>query len=337
MQQLAGAALPVGLSAWEGSPPYPCQGDCFKAGSQYFTEVVAWLQTAVPPSWRGAAADAYTAELSTLVTQAQTMAALDLEMETLVKDHAEVVVDTQLGIGVEQGVLIVAYPIVRVLEVKPETYPAALSAATATAGGAIYAAMGLLSWCLGTSVQTGQAVDQLAYGDVIAAVQGVIDAFSSAAVSAPRPSGSVASSHAPDFDSLSVSSAISVTPTVAASPGPASGLRPHQVAPMDVGVADAQRGPGDATTGLCGKPLRQLRPAQQPSQPAGPAGRRRRGRPRRRQPRHRGGLGNTRRRAGTDRRRGSRPRTGAGSDASTSGVAAKTAARRKRGASTINR
>ncbi len=232
MQQLAGAALPVGLSAWEGSPPYPCQGDCFKAGSQYFTEVVAWLQTAVPPSWRGAAADAYTAELSTLVTQAQTMAALDLEMETLVKDHAEVVVDTQLGIGVEQGVLIVAYPIVRVLEVKPETYPAALSAATATAGGAIYAAMGLLSWCLGTSVQTGQAVDQLAYGDAIAAVQGVIDAFSSAAVSAPRPSGSVASSHAPDFDSLSVSSAISVTPTVAASPGPASGLRPHQVAPM---------------------------------------------------------------------------------------------------------
>jgi hypothetical protein len=236
LQEFAGASIPFGGSAWKGSPSYPYQGDCFKEGSQDFTEVAALLQMAAPASWQGEAADAYTAANSTLVTLAQTMADLDLEMQKLVKDHAEVVSQTQLGIGIQQDVLIVALPIMFLLEKKPETFTPAFIAAITIAGAALLAAVGLLSWCLGTSIQTQQAVDGLAYGDVIAAAQAVVDP--SVTVSVPLSTGSVASDFAPVSGSVPVSSAISGAPSVASSPGSASGWGRT---PLHASTGDGQR------------------------------------------------------------------------------------------------
>jgi hypothetical protein len=229
LQEMTGASIPFGGSVFEGSPSYPYQGGCFKDGSPHFTEVKALLQSAVAQGWTGTAADAYTTANSSLMTQAQTMANLDLELEKLVKSHAEIIEKTRLGIGQEQLVLIVAYPVIRSLESSWSTWVAAYNAACAAAAAAVGAAMGLLSWCLGTSIQTKQAVDGLSYGGVIAAAQKVIDAYASAGVSVPQSGGSVASDRTPVSGGVSVSSG---TPTVASSPGSASGVGPQR-APLN--------------------------------------------------------------------------------------------------------
>jgi len=234
MQQLAGVSIPFGGSAWEGSPTYPYQGDCFKEGSQDFTEVVALLKAAEPSNWDGEAADTYTTANSTVVTQAQAMADLDLEMEKLVKSHAEVVSQTQLGIGIEQDVLIVAFPIILALESYWQTFTIAQTSARVTAVAAIGAAVGLLGWCLGTSIQTQQAVDALGYGDVIAALKPVIDAYASASAPVTQPSQSVASPGADVSGGVSASSA-----------SPGSDVAPQR-SPLNAATGEDQPAGADA-------------------------------------------------------------------------------------------
>jgi hypothetical protein len=274
LQQLAGASIPFGGSAWKGSPSYPYQGDCFKDGSPHFTEVKELLQSAVAPSWTGTAADGYTTANSSLMTQVQTMANLDLELEKLVQSHAEIVSQTQLGIGVEQDVLIVAFPIILCLESRPESLAAAYTAAVATAAAAVGAAVGLLSWCLGTSIQTQQTVNGLSYDGVIAAAQKVIHDYASARVT--QPGGSVASD-TPVSGGVSVSSAVSGTPTVASSPGSASGVGPQR-APLNATPGEGQGvgvdSPWVAATPDEGAPVAPAGPmpgVAQVSQPSGQA------------------------------------------------------------------
>ena len=219
LQELAGASVPFAGSAWEGSPTYPYQGDCFSQGSKDFKDVAALLRQAVPPSWQGAGADAYTTANDKLIQLAETMAALDGEMEKQVQGHAGIVSDTQLGIGIEQDALVVALPVIFVLEKNPTTFPTAWNSAIGLAGAAIATAVGLLGWCLGTSIQAQQAMDRLAYADVLAAAQAIVDPPASPAV--PQSTGSAAAVRAPAFDSVPASSG---TPSVASSPGSAGSL-----------------------------------------------------------------------------------------------------------------
>ncbi len=225
LQEFAGLSIPFAGSAWKGSPTYPYQGNCFQDGSQDFAEVAALLRQAVPQSWRGAAADAYTTANDKLIKLAETMVELDLQMERLVRDHAEVVSQTQLGIGIEQDILVVALPIIFALEKNPATFPAAWKAAKVTAAVAISAAVVLLSWCLDEAAyRTAQPVDRLGYGDVLAAAQAVVDP--SVTVGLPQSGGSVAPDFAPVSGSVSGSLAISGTPSVASPPGSATGVEP---------------------------------------------------------------------------------------------------------------
>jgi len=222
MQQFAGLSIPFAGSAWEGSGTYPYQGGCFQEGSQRFTDVANLLRQAVPPNWQGAGADAYTTANDKLIKLAETMAALDDEMEKLVKTHAEVVSETQLGIGIEQDILIVALPFIFALEKYPPTFPAAWKAARVTATAAIVAAGIQLSRCLDDAgIRTKKAVDRLGYGDVLAAAKALVDP--SATVSVPQSGESAAVVRAPSFDGVPASSAFSGTASTASSPGPASG------------------------------------------------------------------------------------------------------------------
>ncbi|MEE6180055.1 EspA/EspE family type VII secretion system effector, partial [Mycobacterium sp. 050134] len=175
MQQLTGLAIPFAGSAWEGSPMSPYQGDCFTDGSHNFTHVAALLQQEQPQHWSGAAAHAHNSAKSQLIAQAQTMAALDQEFAALVKDHAHVVTQAQLGTGIEQAFLLALYPVILGLESHPTTFNFAMTAAITAAATSITAAVGLLAWCLGSSIQTLQAVDNLEYSDVIKAAQTIID------------------------------------------------------------------------------------------------------------------------------------------------------------------
>jgi hypothetical protein len=244
-QQLAGLSVPFGVSAWKGSPNQPFEGDCFGAGSRNFTEVARLLQTAVPRSWQGTAADGYADDIATLVTQAQTIARLDLDMQRLVKDHAERIRKTQMGVGIEQDILIGTYPVVRFLESNPKTFCAALATARVAAVAGVGAAVGLLGWCLGTSVQTQQAAEGLGYRDVITAAKKVIDTRKTAKVPAPQSRASVASGHAPVFPTMAGPSAMSDTPSVASSAGSASGLAP-QPAPRHDSTGAGERSEADA-------------------------------------------------------------------------------------------
>jgi hypothetical protein len=284
LQQLAGLSIPFGVSAWKGSPNQRYQGDCFPLGSQHFTEVARLLQTAVPRSWRGEASDGYAEKISTLVTQAQTMARLDLEMQQLVKDHAGRISKTQMGIGIEQDILIAVYPVIRYLESDWRTFWVALTTARVTAVAAVGAAVGLLGWCLGTSIQTQQAVDRLGYGDVITALKPLFDAHQSAKVPAPQSQSraSVASGHAPVFPTMAGPSAIADTPTVTPSPGSASGSGPQRAPrhestgagqPSEVDAQQIAATPNPVPPSTPASPMPSAAQVRQPSgQAANPSG-----------------------------------------------------------------
>ena len=269
LQQLSGISIPFGGSAWKGSPTYPYQGDCFKDGAQHFTEVAALLQKTAPHSWRGDAAHAYTASNSTLVDQVQKMANLDLEMERLVQEHAEIVTKTQLGIGVEQDILIAVYAMMLYLEAEPYTFFQALKVAKAVALASMGTAFGLLGWCLGTSIQTASKVNALGYGEVIAALRPQLTAYQTASSTAPQSRASVGGVRAPGFDDIPEASD---APRRASSPGPASGAAPRTsfYAPAGAGDSLGEDSTQDdetsdkGTPGTPGSPMPNIAQAMQP-------------------------------------------------------------------------
>ncbi|OBA72855.1 hypothetical protein A5641_07290 [Mycobacterium sp. 1554424.7] len=247
LQELAGLSLPFGASAWKGSSTYPYPGDCFQDASPHFTEAAALLHQACAPGWQGEAADSYRSATSTLITQAQTMADLHREMKNLVKHHAEVVSRTQFGIGIEQDALIAVLPVVIAKQSVLHTLPLAWQIAIAAATITLTAALSLLGWCLGTSIQTKQAVDGLAYDDVIAASQAVIDAYAPAAFPVPQSSQSAASDGEQVWGSVSESSGGSGTPSAASTPDTARGSGPT---PLDAPSAEHQRLGRDSSPGV---------------------------------------------------------------------------------------
>jgi hypothetical protein len=272
MQEMAGWSAPLGIS---GSA-HPYQGDCFKEGEQHFSEVAKLLETRTAQSWHGLGAGAYTSENNTLIDQAKKMASLDLEMEKLVKDHAERITKTQLGIGVEQDILVpLVLAIVVFLESDPYTLPMAYPTAFKASMYAILAATGLLSWCLGTSIQTMMAVDKLGYGDVLNEAEKIIKSRSSVTIDVPESGGSAASDVAPVSGSVSASSAISGTPPVASSPGSASGLGPQRT-PLNASTGEGQRfgvaSPQVAATPEQGAPWTPGSPMPSVAQVAQPSG-----------------------------------------------------------------
>ena len=232
IQQLAGMSFPFGLSAWQGIPGYPDQGDDFRDGSQQFTEAHRLLSEAVadPKRWDGDAAHIYNEANATLMGLAQTMANLDLEIAAIVKDQADWVTQTQLGLGITQDILIVALPVVFSLESNFATFWTAYWLAIAAAVGAIGAAIGLLGNCLGRSVENAQTVDGLTtqYEDV-------------AAKAALAPTTDIQENvAAAEQSTVSGFADISGTPTVASSAGLASDSGAKR-APRSAVTGDGQR------------------------------------------------------------------------------------------------
>jgi hypothetical protein len=223
MQEMAGWSAPLGIS---GSA-HPYQGDCFKEGEQHFSEVAKLLETRTAQSWHGLGAGAYTSENNTLIDQAKKMASLDLEMEKLVKDQAGHCWNTQLGIGIQQdiAILVLLYCLFT-QETNVASFAAAWDLAVKTSISTVEAAQKLLIYCLGTSIATAIAVGKLGYANVM---------------NAPKSGGSAASDGAQVFGSVSASSAISgTTPTVASSPGSATGLGPRRT-PLDASTGNGKR------------------------------------------------------------------------------------------------
>jgi len=165
-QELAGLSLPLGLSASKAVPGNPYQGQCFGEGSQDFAAVAATLQQAVAQEWTGGSATAYNQQNQILINQANAMVDLDRQMQDAVSEHAECVTKTQEGFAGPQAFLILVYPVVASMEADPITFFDAYYLATAAAALATGTAVGLLSYCLGTSIQTMQHVQDIDYSAV---------------------------------------------------------------------------------------------------------------------------------------------------------------------------
>lgn len=175
-QQLAGISVPFGLSAAQGVPEQPEQGRFLKSGSQDFSQVDALLHLAVPVTWRGAAADKYTAANEQLMTAARQMAELDHTMADAVRTHGGVVDYTRWGLGIVQNALVSAYFSVWYLETNgaiPLAYKIALAVSTAAG----VAGIGLLANCVDHSKDRATQAHELTYHHVASAARLVIAAY----------------------------------------------------------------------------------------------------------------------------------------------------------------
>jgi hypothetical protein len=90
----------------------PCGGADFTEGSQQLTEIYEQLRSALPDDdWQGSASEAYTEQVTTLRTLAQTMAGLDRELADIAKNQAEWVTHMRLAFGVLKDLLMVAFAV----------------------------------------------------------------------------------------------------------------------------------------------------------------------------------------------------------------------------------
>ena len=272
LQQMTGLSVPLGFSELKEAPNQPYQGNDFAVGSQFFTDCAALLGQGVPPTWEGKAADVFGTANDDLIKLAETIASLDLDMERFVKEHAGVISEARMGIGIEQDTLIVALPIIFFMEKNATTYLKAWKAARALAAAAIAAAVGLLGWCLGTSIQAQLAVDKLGYGAVLEAAKKIAPSAATLAL----PAGSVVSDVAPMSSSVSGASGFAGTSSVASSSGSASGSGQGR-APLDASPAEGQPFGADSTqvaetldqaAPLTVSPMPGLAPMSQSSGPA---------------------------------------------------------------------
>jgi len=225
LQELAGLSVPFGLSAVPFMPLQPERGDGFKDGSTRFTDVNTELAQAVvdPQQWSGKAADSYNEANATLMTQARTLADLDGRMAAIVEDQADWVAKTQLGLGVEQDALLVAYPIIRALETRPDAFVGACIATLAIVSSAYTAATGLVANLIARSVINAGRANTTSgqYGEVSAAAQHVASDGAPARVSVADTAGSGAVGFG------AVSASMSGSPLSSGAPTP---LPPHDPA-----------------------------------------------------------------------------------------------------------
>lgn len=178
MEETAGASLAGGASpttAFSGPmvlATSPEEGACFADGSQDFTAVDALLRGNGPATWQGDARQGYCAASGTLTTLVQQMAALDLQMQAIVHEHATCVAYAQGGLRAALEALIVTYFLVWYLE-KNGNMPLAYAIAIALSAAAINVGIGLLSNCFAHSRHTAETTNRIAYDEVARAAQRV--------------------------------------------------------------------------------------------------------------------------------------------------------------------
>ncbi|UXA07112.1 hypothetical protein KXD96_02830 [Mycobacterium sp. SMC-2] len=198
----------------------PTEGDGLKTGSQQFTTLAEQLNSALPDyGWKGTGSEAY-AELDTaLKNAADSMADLDLQLASLVKNQAEWVTHARLGFGILKDLLLAAL----IIEIAITLFvpaPAGVTAAKAFAIAVATLGISVAAAFLGTltyfSVENGKKAESLAnrYSELAA---GTVQTGSDAKAEKATSEGTTVSSFAAISDSMSGMSALSATPPVAAS------------------------------------------------------------------------------------------------------------------------
>lgn len=164
LQQLAGAALPFGVSfLWKGAPGQPEDGDYFKEGSHDLAGVAGLLAQAFPVGWTGDAEGAYATLNSVLIDLVSQMVDVDHKLQQLVNDQAECVTRTQLGLVITQDWLLLIYPIVCGLEAYPATLNAAFYLAIGASLAAIITGVGMLIDCVVSAADNAQKANDIHY------------------------------------------------------------------------------------------------------------------------------------------------------------------------------
>ncbi|MEE6180001.1 EspA/EspE family type VII secretion system effector [Mycobacterium sp. 050134] len=162
-EELAGLSIPGDVGQWGGLLPGPYGGDCLEKRSQRFTQVASLLSDAGVPGWTGSAAKAYSDVLGQLISATGELAKNDAKLADFVKDQAEAVGEAQLGIAIEQDVLVAAQAVVFAMECKPAMLTAAYYVAVLLATVSVGAAIVLLMWCLLTSASVAGGAKRLPY------------------------------------------------------------------------------------------------------------------------------------------------------------------------------
>lgn len=199
MQEATGRSVPFGGSAASSSDS-PERADFCTDGSRHFTQARAALRRAVPAGWQSEAAGAFEAANQALMAGIQTMASLDLQMQSSVNRHADYVARTQFNLGMFQDALVAVLLIVLALEFA-DRWPVAWLLACVVCGAFLGAGGGELVNCDAHSKDAAADADGLDYGAVTAAAQQVIADYAAA---------------------LPGSGVVSAGPTGAAAPGVAS-------------------------------------------------------------------------------------------------------------------
>ncbi|GBG40942.1 EspA/EspE family type VII secretion system effector [Mycobacterium montefiorense] len=202
----------------------PTEGEGVKTGSQQFTTLSEQLNAALPDyTWKGSGSDAYAELDAALETMAQAMAALDLQLAALVKDQADWVNHSRLGFGVLKDILLAALIIelaITLLVPAPAGPIAAKAFAIAVATLGLSVAATFIGTLTYFSVTNGQKAEALAskYSDLAV---GTTQTGSAAAAKGVAAGETTVSSFGAISDSMSGTSALSVTPTPAPSAGAA--------------------------------------------------------------------------------------------------------------------
>lgn len=204
----------------------PTEGSELNTGSQQFTVLAEQLKLALPDDrWEGSGSEAYAELDAALETMAQSMATLDSQLASLVRNQAEWVNHARLGFGILKDILLAAI-IIELIITFAVPAPAGPIAAKAFAIAVAIGGIGVASAFLGSltyfSVENGKKADALAnqYSELAA---GTVQTGSDAKAKKLTSEETTVSSFAAISDSMSGMSAVSAAPPVAASTGAANG------------------------------------------------------------------------------------------------------------------
>lgn len=197
----------------------PDEGGDLENGSQQFAALAEQLKTALPENgWQGEGADAYAELAAQLQGIATTMAELDVDLATLVKEQAEWVVHMRFAFGLLKDALFVAYVIemAMFLGVPPAGPLAAKIFAGTVCAIGMAAALGFLGNLAYWSVEYGNKAKALSdkYTELAA---GTVQTGSTASAVVTTSEESSVSSFEAVSNSMSGMSAVSRVPAPALS------------------------------------------------------------------------------------------------------------------------
>ncbi|OBF02121.1 hypothetical protein A5730_23950 [Mycobacterium sp. ACS4054] len=229
----------------------PDEGGDLENGSQQFAALAAQLKSALPEDgWQGEGADAYAELGAQLERIATTMAELDIDLATLVKEQAEWVVHMRFAFGLLKDALFVAFVIEMAMFMGvPPAGPLAakIFAGTVCAIG-IAAALGFLGNLVYWSIEYGNKAKALS-DQYTALAAGTVQTGSTASAVVTTSEESSVSSFEAVSNSMSGMSALSQVPAAPASSTGASHRSEEERAQPAAGVsAAAAPVPGTAGT-----------------------------------------------------------------------------------------